>query len=91
LPFALSYFENLSKYFASQGNTYLANLFANESQEYNELNTLIVEANNAALSGNNELAAVYYKEAEQIAVNLYLYVYTYHEIMNWIIKPYRRP
>ena len=87
----VSYFENLSKYFASQGNTYLANLFANESQEYNELNTLIVEANNAALSGNNELAAVYYKEAEQIAVNLYLYVYTYQENMYWIIKPYIIP
>ncbi|MGC8573847.1 MAG: ABC transporter substrate-binding protein, partial [Caldisphaera sp.] len=87
----VSYFENLSKYFASKGNMTLANIFANESKEYNELNTLIEEANNAALSGNNNLAAVYYKEAEQIAVNLYLYVYTYQENMYWIIKPYMIP
>ncbi|MFP3257591.1 MAG: ABC transporter substrate-binding protein, partial [Candidatus Nanopusillus acidilobi] len=31
----VSYFENLSKYYASQGNTFLSQLYANESQQYN--------------------------------------------------------
>ncbi|MGC8567582.1 MAG: hypothetical protein ACP5I6_06140 [Caldisphaera sp.] len=33
----ISYFENLSKYFALQGNSLLAQIFANESQQYNKM------------------------------------------------------
>ncbi|MGC8573745.1 MAG: ABC transporter substrate-binding protein, partial [Caldisphaera sp.] len=84
----VSYFENLSKYFASQGNTFLANLFQNESLEYNELNNLLILANSAALKGNSTMAQLYYKEAEQIAINLYLYVYEYQPNLQWVIKPY---
>ncbi|MGC9048531.1 MAG: ABC transporter substrate-binding protein, partial [Caldisphaera sp.] len=84
----VSYFENLSKYYAAQGNTFLANLYANESQEYNELNNLILKADNAALAGNTTVAQQYYKQAEQIAINLYLYVYAQMPNEYWIIKPY---
>ena len=84
----VSYFENLSKYFASQGNTFLANLFQNESLEYEELNNLLILANSAALKGNSTMAQLYYKEAEQIAINLYLYVYEYQPNLQWVIKPY---
>jgi len=84
----VSYFENLSKYFASQGNTFLANLFQNESQEYEELNNLLILANFEALKGNNTMAQLYYKEAEQIAISLYLYVYEYQPNLQWVIKPY---
>nr|WP_245529256.1 ABC transporter substrate-binding protein [Caldisphaera lagunensis] len=84
----VSYFENLSKYFASQGNTFLANLFENESEQYEELNNLIIMANNAALQGNTSLASLYYKEAEQLAIDQYLYVYEYQPNLQWVIKPY---
>ncbi|WP_292319199.1 ABC transporter substrate-binding protein, partial [Caldisphaera sp.] len=84
----VSYFENLSKYYASQGNTFLSQLYANESQQYNELNNLILMADNAAESGNTTAAQQYYKQAEQIAINLYLYVYTQMPNAYWIIKPY---
>ncbi|MEB3691495.1 MAG: ABC transporter substrate-binding protein [Caldisphaeraceae archaeon] len=84
----VSYFENLSKQFAAKGNTYLANLFANESKEYNELNTLITKADHAAIAGNNTAAQMYYKEATQIAINLYMYVYTVQSTAHWFIKPY---
>ncbi|MFP3230448.1 MAG: ABC transporter substrate-binding protein, partial [Caldisphaera sp.] len=84
----VSYFENLSKYYASQGNTFLSQLYANESQQYNELNNLILQANNAAEAGNTTLAQQDYKQAEQIAINLYLFVYTIVPNEYWIIKPY---
>ncbi|MGC9183773.1 MAG: ABC transporter substrate-binding protein, partial [Caldisphaera sp.] len=86
--FNSNYFENLSKYYASQGNTFLSQLYANESQQYNELNNLILMADNAAESGNTTAAQQYYKQAEQIAINLYLYVYTQTPNAYWIIKPY---
>ncbi|MFP3242610.1 ABC transporter substrate-binding protein, partial [Caldisphaera sp.] len=84
----VSYFENLSKYYASQGNTFLSQLYANESQQYNELNNLILQADNAAEAGNTTLAQQDYKQAEQIAINLYLFVYTQMPNEYWIIKPY---
>ncbi|AFZ70125.1 PKD domain protein,extracellular solute-binding protein, family 5 [Caldisphaera lagunensis DSM 15908] len=84
----VSYFANLSKYYASQGNTFLAQLYANESNEYAELNNLIIMADNAALVGNTTEAAQLYKQAEQIAINLYFYVYTQMPNAYWVIKPY---
>ncbi|AFZ70555.1 PKD domain protein,extracellular solute-binding protein, family 5 [Caldisphaera lagunensis DSM 15908] len=86
--FNSQYFANLSKYYASQGNTFLAQLYANESNEYAELNNLIIMADNAAQSGNTTLAQTLYKEAEQLGINLYMYVYTQQPNQYWIIKPY---
>ncbi|AFZ69927.1 PKD domain protein,extracellular solute-binding protein, family 5 [Caldisphaera lagunensis DSM 15908] len=82
------YFENLSKYFASHNNTYLAQLFENESNEYLELNNLITLADKAALENNVTAAKMYYKQMEQLAINLYLYVYTENTYEYWVIKPY---
>nr|WP_157463259.1 ABC transporter substrate-binding protein [Caldisphaera lagunensis] len=84
----VSYFENLSKYFASQGNTFLANLFENESEQYNEMDNLILMADKYAFTGNTTAAQLYYKQAEQIGIDLYLYVYTYQPTLSWIIKSY---
>ncbi|MGC8567583.1 MAG: hypothetical protein ACP5I6_06135 [Caldisphaera sp.] len=53
-------------------------------------NNLILKADKEAFIGNVIAAQEYYKEAEQIAINLYLYVYTYQPTLTWIIKPSMR-
>ena len=49
------------------------------------MTNLIIAANNAT---NESLALQYFDEAEVIAVNLTLYVYTYQENEIWIYSPY---
>lgn len=81
------YLEN-GTYPAPDGWTvqYLQSLgHGNQAKLYQELNTYIEEADNTA---NATQAAYYYKQAEQIAINLYMYVYTQQPNYFWVIKPY---
>ena len=59
--------------------------YQSEATQYQELNTLIQEANAAT---NPTTAAQLYKQAEQSAINLYMYVYTVQPNSFWIVKPY---
>ena len=53
--------------------------------QFQEMNNLILQADSTT---NSTLAAQDYKQAEQIGINLYMYVYTLQENNFWIIKPY---
>nr|WP_157463188.1 ABC transporter substrate-binding protein [Caldisphaera lagunensis] len=86
--FNSTYLSQLSNYFASQNNTYLANLFANESNEYSLLNNLTLQAMKAEVAGNTSEAMQLYKEVDQLTINLYMYVYTIQPTNMWVIKPY---
>jgi ABC-type transport system substrate-binding protein len=59
--------------------------YSNESAQYQQLNTWISQANAAT---NSTQAAQLYKQAEQQAINLYMYVYTYQANAFWVVKPY---
>lgn len=50
-----------------------------------QMNALINQADTTA---NATLAQQLYKQAEQIAINLYMYVYTVQPNAFWIVKPY---
>ncbi|MEM4955060.1 MAG: ABC transporter substrate-binding protein [Metallosphaera sp.] len=81
------YLEN-GTYPAPDGWTvqYLQSLgHTNQARLYQELNTYIEEADNTA---NATQAAYYYKQAEQIAIDLYMYVYTQPPNAFWVVKPY---
>ena len=52
---------------------------------YAQMNSLIEEAD---LTTNATLAAQDYKQVEQIAINLYMYVYTIQRNFFWVVKPY---
>jgi ABC-type transport system substrate-binding protein len=56
-----------------------------EAANYTELNTLLQEANSAT---NTTKAAQLYKQAEQVAIYLYMYVYVQQPSGFWMIKPY---
>jgi ABC-type transport system substrate-binding protein len=58
-----------------------------EAAQYLQMNKLIEDAN-AASFVNATLAAQLYKQAEQIAINLYLYVYLNQPNVFWFVKPY---
>ena len=65
---------------------YLQSLnYTQEAQMYQELNSLIAQADAAT---NPQLAQQLYKQAEQIAINLYMYVYTQQPNAFWVVKPY---
>jgi ABC-type oligopeptide transport system substrate-binding subunit len=59
--------------------------FPSEATQYSQLNTVLTQAN-AATSPTT--AGTLYKEAEQDAINLYLYIYTVDENAFWSVKPY---
>jgi ABC-type transport system substrate-binding protein len=58
---------------------------ANQAQMFAQMNSLIQQADTTA---NATLAAQLYKQAEQIAINLYMYVYTVQPNAFWVVKPY---
>jgi len=58
---------------------------ADQSSMLAQMSMLIKTADSAT---NASLAAQYYKAAEQIAVNLYMYVYAYVPNCFWVVKPY---
>jgi len=53
--------------------------------------TLTTQINGADTEPNPTLAAQKYAQAEQTAVNLYMYVYAYQATGFWIVKPYMSP
>jgi ABC-type transport system substrate-binding protein len=59
--------------------------FPSEATQYSQLNTVLTQAN-AATSAS--VAGPLYKQAEQDAINLYLYIYTVDENAFWTVKPY---
>jgi peptide/nickel transport system substrate-binding protein len=59
--------------------------YPSEAAQYLELNKLIQEADTATNATN---AAQLYKQAEQIAINLYMYVYAQQPSGFWRVKPY---
>jgi ABC-type transport system substrate-binding protein len=59
--------------------------YSSEATQYAQLNSLIQQANAATSSTT---AASLYKQAEQTAINLYMYVYTIQPNSFWIVKPY---
>ena len=56
-----------------------------EAAQYKELNTLIQQADTAT---NPTTAAQLYKQAEQSAINLYMYAYVIQPNDFWVVKPY---
>ncbi|MEM0118503.1 MAG: ABC transporter substrate-binding protein [Conexivisphaerales archaeon] len=67
-----------TEYFNATGHPDQAQMFA-------QMNQLIEQADTTA---NSTLAAQLYKQAEQIAINLYMYVYTIQPNAFWVVKPY---
>jgi len=61
--------------------------FASEATQYQALNTAIQQADVATSATQ---AATLYKQAEQDAINLYMYVYTQQPSSFWIVKPYMK-
>jgi len=59
--------------------------YASEAAQYQQLNTVLQQAN-AATSAS--VAGPLYKQAEQDAINMYLYIYTVDENAFWMVKPY---
>jgi ABC-type transport system substrate-binding protein len=59
--------------------------YSTEATEYSQLNTVLTQAN-AATSAS--VAGPLYKQAEQDAINMYLYIYTVDENAFWMVKPY---
>jgi peptide/nickel transport system substrate-binding protein len=65
-----------------------ASLYTSEGQNYTALNNLIVKADTDTSPSQ---AAADYAAAEQIAVKLYMYVYTEQATGFWIVKTYITP
>ncbi|MGC8573810.1 MAG: ABC transporter substrate-binding protein, partial [Caldisphaera sp.] len=84
----ITYLNNLSAYFNKTGNTNVGAMIWQESQEFQEMNNVLQEADKADLAGNLTEAINLYKQAEQMAINLYMYVYTIQQNQYWAIKPY---
>jgi len=59
-----------------------------QAKMYAQLNNLIMQADSTT---NSTLAAKLYKQAEQIAVQLYMFVYEVQSNAYWILKPYIKP
>ena len=93
----VSYLENLSAYFNGSKvswpglgksiEPYVGRLVWQEAQEYQELLNLIAEADKAELT-NVTAATVLFRQAEDLAVQLYFYVYTMQPNAYWVVKPY---
>ncbi|AHC51360.1 ABC transporter substrate-binding protein [Sulfolobus acidocaldarius SUSAZ] len=66
--------------------SYLQQLgYTNEAQMYQQLNNLIIQADSAT---NSTQAALLYKQVEQTAINLYMYIYLDQPNAFWVVKPY---
>ena len=59
--------------------------YTTEAAQYQQLNTVLQQANSATSAST---AGPLYKESEQDAINMYLYIYTIDENAFWIVKPY---
>jgi len=94
----VSYLENLSAYFNASKISWpglnpsvepeIGKLLWQEAMEYQQLNKVLMEAEAAELANNVTAAYQLFKQAEDIAVQLYMYVYTIQPNFYWVIKPY---
>ncbi|MGC9112872.1 ABC transporter substrate-binding protein [Acidilobus sp.] len=94
----VQYFENLSAYFNQSKVSYpglspsvepeIGKWLWQEAMEYQELNNIIAKADAAELANNVTAASTYYKQAEDLAIELYMYVYTIQPNEYWVVKPY---
>lgn len=62
--------------------------YPDEAAMYAQMNALIGDADSTT---NATLAAQEYKQIEQIAINLYLYIYLYQLNEFYVVKPYLNP
>jgi len=69
----ITYLNNLSAYFNKTGNTNVGAMIWQEAQEFQEMNNVLQEADKADLAGNVTQAISLYKQAEQMAINLYMF------------------
>jgi hypothetical protein len=58
-----------------------------EAMEYQELQDLIAEADSVELT-NATASIPLFRQAEDLAVQLYFYVYTIQPNSYWVVKPY---
>ena len=65
-----------------------AALYTSQAQNYTRLNQLI---HSADLAVSPTQAAQLYAQAEQVAVKLYMFVYTYQQNLLWVVKPWISP
>jgi ABC-type transport system substrate-binding protein len=94
----VSYLENLSAYFNASKISWpglnasvepeIGKLLWQEAMQYQELNSLIVQADNAEMANNVTAAYQLFRQVEDVAVQLYMYVYTYQINLYWAVKPY---
>lgn len=59
--------------------------------QFNEFTTLVSQIHKADSDTNPTQAAADYQAAEQTAVNLYMYVYTYQANAFWMVRSYMHP
>jgi len=94
----VSYLENLSAYFNASKISWpglspslepeIGKMLWQEAMEYQQLNNVIMQADAAELANNVTAAYQLFKQAEDMAVQLYMFVYTIQPNAYWVIKPY---
>ena len=94
----VTYLEDLSSYFNASKVSWpglntsmepeIGKWLWQEAMEYQQLNNVIAQADAAELANNVTAATTYFKEAEDTAINLYMYVYTIQPNYYWVVKPY---
>lgn len=86
-PIGTGFNETYLKSLATAHPTQSA-LYTSQYRNYTALNQLIRAAD---LAVNTTQAAQLYKQVEQVAVKLYMFVYTYQQNLLWAIKPWIQP
>ncbi|ESQ24272.1 MAG: Bacterial extracellular solute-binding protein, family 5 Middle [uncultured Acidilobus sp. JCHS] len=94
----VDYLINLSAYFNASKiswpgldksvEPYIGKMLWQEAMQYQRLNELILKADEAELANNVTAAYQLFREAENIAIQLYMYVYAYQLTAHWVVKPY---
>jgi Bacterial extracellular solute-binding proteins, family 5 Middle. len=94
----VNYLINLSAYFNASKVSWpglspsvepqIGKMLWQEAIEYQQLNELILKADEAELANNVTAAYQLFREGENIAIQLYMYVYAYQVTAHWFVKPY---
>jgi len=94
----VNYLINLSAYFNASKISWpgldpsvepeIGKMLWQEAMQYQQLNELILKADEAELANNVTAAYQLFREGENIAIQLYMYVYAYQVTAHWVIKPY---
>ncbi|PVU72821.1 ABC transporter substrate-binding protein, partial [Acidilobus sp. SCGC AC-742_E15] len=93
----VTYLQNLSAYFNASKISWpglnasvepqIGKMLWQEAMEYQELQDLIAEADSVELT-NATASIPLFRQAEDLAVQLYFYVYTIQPNSYWVVKPY---